>query len=63
MAAAKSSKGVITACGYVNGRNSFGGYTGEQPYIGVFSDDGAQFQLVNIGGHSRQICQMAGANI
>jgi hypothetical protein len=24
-----------TVCGYVNGRNSFGGYTGEQPFIVV----------------------------
>lgn len=35
ISASKSDKGVISVCGYVNGRNSFGGYTGEQPFIGV----------------------------
>ncbi len=27
------SKGAIIACGWVNARNSFGGYTGRQPYL------------------------------
>jgi len=31
-------KGLITVCGYVNARNSFGGYTGQKRYIGMLAD-------------------------
>lgn len=34
IAAAKADNGTIYVCGYVNARNSFGGYTGMQPYLG-----------------------------
>lgn len=35
LAAAINAKGVVTACGYVNAKNSFGGYAGKEPFIGV----------------------------
>jgi len=30
-----SDKGVVTVCGFVNAKNSFGGYTGYYPFLGV----------------------------
>lgn len=27
--------GRIVICGYVNGKNSYGGYTGDQPFVGL----------------------------
>lgn len=31
---ATTTEGHIVVCGYVNGKNSYGGYTGEQPFYG-----------------------------
>lgn len=33
------AKGVVTVCGTVNAKNSFGGYTGMQPFIGALDFD------------------------
>jgi hypothetical protein len=30
------SDGTITACGWVNAKNSYGGYTGKRPFQGLF---------------------------
>lgn len=51
MAAAKDNTGKVTVCGYVNGRNSFGGYTGDKPFIGIFVNEGGSkaFSLADIG--------------
>lgn len=38
IAASRNTKGAVSVCGYVNGKNSYGGYTGEQPFIGVLFD-------------------------
>lgn len=37
MAASISSRGVVQVCGMVNARNSFGGYTGHKPFLGVLA--------------------------
>lgn len=34
MAASKATDGTIFVCGFVNARNSFGGYTGMEPFAG-----------------------------
>jgi len=39
-------------CGYVNSKNSFGGYVGMQPYVGVFSVPLNRFDIVAMGGES-----------
>lgn len=39
LVAGRSSKGVITVCGYVNAKNSFGGYTGMTPFTGCASGE------------------------
>ena len=43
IAAAKDEDGVITVCGLVNARTSFGGYTGMTPYLGVLVSSGCAF--------------------
>lgn len=36
-AASKGSDGIIYACGYVNAKNSFGGYIGDKLYLGTLA--------------------------
>lgn len=33
VAAARAADGDVTACGFVNAKNSYGGYVGSSPYI------------------------------
>ena len=64
-AAKATTDGVVTVCGYVNGKNSFGGYVGNQPYVGVVTASGS-FVVVAMGGvESRtyavySVCQKSG---
>jgi hypothetical protein len=37
--AGSSKSGDITVCGFVNAKNSFGGYTGDRPYFGLLFND------------------------
>jgi len=52
--AAKDVKGVVYVCGMVNGKNSFGGYVGDKPFIGVLAtmEGGkiATFGVTGMGG-------------
>lgn len=52
MVAGKDSKGFITVCGWVNAKNSFGGYTGDQPYMGLLATGpkGAFFAPIAVSG-------------
>lgn len=46
----RNAQGDVFACGYVNSRNSFGGYVGMQPFGGMITNvAGEQFTLVGIG--------------
>lgn len=50
--AAIDGKHVISVCGFVNGRNSLGAYTGFVPYTGVLGTNAAGqqvFGVVDIG--------------
>lgn len=38
MVAGKDAKGIVTVCLHVNAKNSYGGYTGMKPMLGVFAD-------------------------
>ena len=38
LSAAIDDKGLITICGYVNAKNSYGGFTGHKRYIGMLAD-------------------------
>jgi hypothetical protein len=63
--AVRSPDGVIVACGYVNAKNSFGGYTGDQPFNGVLTSSG-RFMAAAVGGDDMRIsailtvCQRSG---
>lgn len=51
MRAARNSRGVITVCGTIDGRNDFGRLVGQSPFIGVLQVTAAApvFVLVDIG--------------
>jgi hypothetical protein len=36
MNAARADSGLIAVCGWMNAKNSFGGYVGEQPFYGSY---------------------------
>lgn|SRR3990167_1881145 len=65
--AVRNSAGNISVCGYVNGKNSYGGYTGTQPFLGSFS--GNNFMVATIGSRDteilavRQVCQKLGVSL
>ena len=68
MAASRNSRGLVTVCGGVNGKNSLGGYSGMMPFIGVFNDDGKSFAVARIATQSDaestiEVCRMAGVPI
>jgi hypothetical protein len=47
--AVKDSKGVVSVCGMVNAKNSYGGYTGSKPFVGVLVSSGG-FIVAGMGG-------------
>lgn len=51
IAAADQPQGAVTVCGMVNGKNSFGAYTGELPFMGILASDGS-FILADIANQS-----------
>jgi len=65
--AARSSKGLV-ACGWVNAKNSFGGYTGDQPFMGAFASSGT-FAVIDMGSDRPRvnaiiaICNKAGITL
>lgn len=62
--ASKTPKG-ITVCGFVNAKNSFGGYTGDKPFL--VGGDGDSFTAIGVGGSESeitatlQVCRNEGA--
>lgn len=47
--------GTMLVCGHVNARNSFGGYTGKQPFVGVLTPKPTQkFTPLMIGSTSSE---------
>jgi hypothetical protein len=63
MAAAQNSE-MLVVCGWVNAKNSFGGYTGEEAFWGRLA--GSTFTVDNIGGSSEVImhrCRRRGVQI
>ena len=69
MAAARNSRGLITVCGDVSGRNGGGAYVGMTPYVGVLMGNRTtpEFVVVGIASSPREraevasICREAGA--
>lgn len=44
-----NSKNGIVVCGWVNAKNSYGGYTGKQPYLALYLPDNGKFYVQKIG--------------
>lgn len=67
--AASDGKGIVYVCGYVNARNSFGGYTGMQPFHGVMGGAPPIFAAAGFGSSpggiaaTRIICGQYGITI
>lgn len=55
--------GMITVCGYVNAKNSYGSYTGKQLFYGLLEFPQNNFIPINLGGSpsvQASICEEAG---
>lgn len=50
IAAVEDTKGVVTVCGVVNGRNSYGGYTGKKPFTGVLGTNTRGQRVFGLAG-------------
>jgi hypothetical protein len=70
MQAVRDGRGIVTVCGWIDGRNSAGVYRGLAPYIGILvgARNGAEFIVVAIGGTRREradvlaLCEETGAS-
>lgn len=71
MYATKDKDGDLTVCGFVNAKNSYGGYTGMKPFIGMILGSGKPggFKLVKIGSSDNEqlavasVCRDAGISL
>ena len=69
MTASVNEKGSVTVCGFVNAKNSFGGYTGEKPFVGILSRNLGLFSIIGMGGGEsddfavRHVCRGAGLTV
>lgn len=54
--AARTKEGTIIVCGYVNAKNSFGGYTGMAPFMGGFlaPPNNNTFEVIRIGSRDTE---------
>jgi hypothetical protein len=61
MSGARNSRGMITVCGEVDGRNGTGAYVGMRPYVGVLMGTPASpdFVVVGIAGSERERTEVA----
>ena len=61
MSGARNSRGTVTVCGEVNGRNGNGAYVGMRPYVGVLMGATASpdFVVVGIAASDRERAEVA----
>jgi hypothetical protein len=61
MNGARNSRGLVTVCGEVNGRNGSGAYVGMRPYVGVLMGTPASpdFVVVGIAASERERAEVA----
>ena len=57
----QNSRGLVTVCGEVNGRNTAGHQVGMEPFVGVLMgpDGDADFVLVGIGSSDRERAEVS----
>ncbi|ESY88350.1 hypothetical protein X739_00755 [Mesorhizobium sp. LNHC220B00] len=69
VSASITDRGVVTVCGMVNSKNSYGGYAGQTPFIGILATNTSGqrvFGVVGMGGTDDQstsvlsLCQRNG---
>jgi len=61
---------AVSVCGFVNAKNSYGGYVGKQPFIGItFGDNKEKFYMIGMGGGDTHpeaiinVCKSSGINL
>ena len=61
MSSARNSRGIVTVCGEVNGRNGNGAYVGMRPFVGVLMGTPASpdFVVVGIAASERERAEVA----
>ena len=61
MSGARNSRGIVTVCGEVDGRNGNGAYVGMRPYVGVMMGTPASpdFVVVGIAASERERAEVA----
>jgi len=61
MSGARNSRGIVTVCGEVNGRNGNGAYVGMRPFVGVLMGMPASpdFVVVGIAASERERTEVA----
>lgn len=61
MSGARNSRGTVTVCGEVDGRNGNGAYVGMRPYVGVLMGTTASpdFVVVGIAASERERAEVA----
>ncbi|MDF2621428.1 MAG: hypothetical protein K0S00_4087 [Xanthobacteraceae bacterium] len=63
VATKEPSSGMVTVCGYVNARNSFGGYAGKKLFYGLLAVPQINFIPIGLGGNEAvhaSMCRDAG---
>lgn len=50
----QSNNGLVTVCGSVNAKNSFGGFTGKKPYI-AFLSNGSKYETAKISSDQNSV--------
>lgn len=65
--AVKGESGLIYVCGYINAKNSYGGYVGNKPYYAFVTEKGAAVLTIGGTGTSTDVayimCEGAGLDI
>jgi hypothetical protein len=61
MSGARNSRGIVTVCGEVDGRNGNGAYVGMRPYVGVLmgTPTSPDFVVVGIAASEREHAEVA----
>ena len=61
MSGARNSRGIVTVCGEVNGRNGNGAYVGMRPFVGVLmgTPTSPDFVVVGIAASERERAEVA----
>lgn len=61
ISAARKNDGIVVVCGWINAKNSFGGYTGNRPFIGALIKEFPNFYLGGIGENNKDAVKIVKA--